>query len=531
MNPSAEKKLLSPLQLLMISFAAIFGSGWLFAPFFAAKMLGPAALLAWIVGALLSAIMALALAEVITLFPKTGGLTLIAKTTHGEFLALTLSLFQLVVYVILPTLEVRASLQYLSPHFLFLNPAHHPVTHHFAAFAALALITLVHRYGVHLTAQLNQGLVLFKLITPLVLIAVFWVTLAHPPGGGGLLPALQRLRLSALWPSAATSSAATLFHAITASGILFSFNGFNQAALFAAEVRNPQKALPFALFGSLLLAALLYLMIQLVFLLAALPLATTQDWSALAFPGDQAPFVGLAQALELPQLLGLIYLDAVISPLGTAFNYAGATPRLLSATLQQTPHGSAKKLIACVLALECLAYALLPSLTTMITLLVAAFVICYTVAPASLLALRMTLPDAPRPFRVRGAPAICFVALMISNLMVLSCGKAALWPLLQLFILWSLFYGVLKIKQHQRCLKPLLQALGSKEALRQSWFALQLAALTALSCYRERDPLSLPPLSFQASVACVAAISFVALLISQIGLQAGDGRTFPERTV
>ena len=111
---------ISHLNLLMISFAAIFGSGWLFAPLYAAQLAGPNSILAWCLGAAMAAVIGITMAEVTVLFPKNGGLNQIAQITHGDSLSLFVSVFNLLVFVVLPTLEVRAVLQYTDSYFHFL---------------------------------------------------------------------------------------------------------------------------------------------------------------------------------------------------------------------------------------------------------------------------------------------------------------------------------------------------------------------------------------------------------------------------
>src|SRR3954465_6889328 len=102
MPTGTVKRELGTTNLLFISFAAIFGSGWLFAPFYAAQMAGPASLLAWGLGAVMSAVIGVTMAEVITLFPNTGGLNSVALITHGELLAFFVTVFNILVFIILP---------------------------------------------------------------------------------------------------------------------------------------------------------------------------------------------------------------------------------------------------------------------------------------------------------------------------------------------------------------------------------------------------------------------------------------------
>ena len=496
------KRELSRVNLLFISFAAIFGSGWLFAPFYAAQMAGPASLLAWGLGALMSAVIGVTMAEVITLFPNTGGLNSVALITHGELLAFFVTVFNILVFIILPAIEVRAILQYLSSHFKDLMLADGGVSPvgYLLAFVLLTFITLANLYGARITALLTSASVLFKVVTPFLICSTFLYVIGTAETHG-----------PSLWEGSFPIPWSQVFQAIATSGIIFSFNGFNQATVFAGEAKNPQKTIPFAILGSLAFSGALYILVQYVFLISVPKESLTQGWSHLSFPGDQGPFAGIAVLLGLNWLLLVIYADAVISPMGTAFTYASAAPRMfyaLSTTngifsgLQKlNRHGVPFLAIFITFVLELVVFLLLPSLKAMISILVAAFVLCYTVAPASLLRLRKTRPEMERAFRVPFTPLFSFLSLFFSNLMVFSCGWGAVRNLVFAALLLIVAYAVLVPRN---ALKIYRQLRGCE------WFIVQLFGIAAL-CYW--DQLDKPP--FLYPVLGLATLSGVVLWMSQ----------------
>src|SRR3989338_2605799 len=178
------KRSLNKISLLFISFAAIFGSGWLFAPFYAAQEAGAASLLAWLLGAIMSLVIGLTMAEVITLFTKTGGLNTVAALTHGELLGFLVIFFNLFVFIILPVIEVRAIVQYLSSYFISLVTPNGDISWlgYLFSFILLTLITLVNLYGAKLMALLTSISVIFKIATHILLCSVFlYVVYSLPP--------------------------------------------------------------------------------------------------------------------------------------------------------------------------------------------------------------------------------------------------------------------------------------------------------------------------------------------------------------
>ena len=480
--PHQFKRDLGPFALLLLSFTAMFGSGWLFAPYFAAQIAGPAAILAWVIGALMSMVIGVTMAEVIILHPSAGGINTIAQMTHGKLLGLMTNVIMLIVCVILPTLEVRAIIQYLSSQTqLFINQQGTiTLVGYLFAGALLLFINCVNVYGAKMTARINRISFAFKIITPLLIGFAFCITLSKQHALD--LSTITHFHVS--WQE--------IFLAISTSGIIFSFNGFNQATLFAAEAKNPSRTIPFAIIGSILVTALLYIFIQCIFLLAVPQSALSGGWVGLHFAGDVGPFSGLAVLLGLHWLLYFIYADAVISPLGTAFAYSSSAPRMIYATAANNhifpllrrlnAEGIPTYSVLVSLLLSFIAFIFLPNLKAMISMLVAAFVLNYTVAPVSLLALRQQQAmQVKRTFSVPYAPLFCFLSIFFSEVMAFCSGYESIKNLV---IILSLTYLV-----------GLLACLRNRENLRAvisgaTWFWMQLLALGAISLLHHQQSLT-----------------------------------------
>jgi amino acid transporter len=304
---------------------------------------------------------------------------------------------------------------------------------------------------------------------------------------------------------------AQIFQAIAVSGIIFSFNGFNQATVFAGEAKNPQKTIPFAILGSLLFSGLLYVLVQYVFLVSVPREYLAQGWSNLHFAGDQGPFAGIAALLGLTWLLSLIYADAVISPMGTAFTYASSAPRLFYAIAennnifpklrQLNRFGVSTIAMLLTFVLTLISFALLPNLKAMISILVAAFVLCYTVAPASLLRFRKTHAHLPRHFRIPGALIFSYLSLFFSQLMVFSCGWTSVRNLL---VAAGIMIGVYLLAMWRSGRRIVDSAPGCE------WFLLQIVGLSLL-CYVNH----IEEMPFTIVATAIAVLSAVVLLLSQ----------------
>src|SRR6187431_2019142 len=107
----------TPFNLLLLSINGMVGSAWLFAPLYAAKIAGPAAILAWLIGGLATVIIALTFAELSVLFPVAGGTAQIPKLSHGAFTSFILSWVAWLSALTMAPIEVQAILQYASTYF------------------------------------------------------------------------------------------------------------------------------------------------------------------------------------------------------------------------------------------------------------------------------------------------------------------------------------------------------------------------------------------------------------------------------
>ena len=78
--------------------------------------------------------------------------------------------------------------------------------------------------------------------------------------------------------------------AVSTSGIIFALLGFEQADQLAGESANPKRDIPRAVIGAITLGAIIYILLQVVFL-AALPAAQVQGtWATAGFTTFSGPF-------------------------------------------------------------------------------------------------------------------------------------------------------------------------------------------------------------------------------------------------
>jgi amino acid transporter len=95
----------------------------------------------------------------------------------------------------------------------------------------------------------------------------------------------------------------------------------------AGEARNPGRSIPFAVVGSIALATVVYVILQVAYL-GAVPhdMLAKAGWHGIDF---SSPFAELAIIVNLHWLAMLLYADAFISPSGTGMTYTATTARMI----------------------------------------------------------------------------------------------------------------------------------------------------------------------------------------------------------
>src|SRR5690606_23490865 len=100
------------------------------------------------------------------------------------------------------------------------------------------------------------------------------------------------------------------------------------AIQLGGEGSNPQRNIPIAIIGSMIIGVVLYILLQVAFIGALTPHELSHGWAKLSFEGLAGPFAGIATAVGAGWLAVLLYIDAVISPGGTGLIYTGSSSRL-----------------------------------------------------------------------------------------------------------------------------------------------------------------------------------------------------------
>ncbi len=414
------KRSLGAVGLMFTAIAGIMGSAWLFGPYYAAKMSGPAALLAWVVGGVAMMVIAMTLAELVCMFPISGGNARFMHFSHGTLASFVFSWLMWLGYAAVAPVETMGVLQYLASVFPALTTVKEGVTvlttsGYGVAALVLLLMCVLNFLSVKWVSYYNSVIVWFKLLVPLIVVIALVTT---------VFQFHNFHQVAGFMPAGWSSVASTL----SLGGVVFAFAGYAPAIVLAGEAKNPQRTVPLVLIGALSICLLIYLLLEVAFIGAINPHDLSLGWTHLHFPHDSSPFVGIGQQLGLHYLSILIFITAILAPLGTAFIFIATSSRVAYAMSQNGyfPHAMMHlnrrgvPFMAVILnfVVGLLLFFPAPGWQGMVGFLVSAFVLCYVIGPVSLLAFRTELPEQKRSFRLPYAPVWSYVAFVVANLIV-----------------------------------------------------------------------------------------------------------------
>lgn len=412
---------LSLLDLTMASMGAIIGSGWLFGSLRAANLAGPSALLSWVIGGIAVMLIGLVYAELGAMAPEAGGLVRYPQYSHGSLVSFLMGWTAWIAYAAVVSIEAEAVVQYANKYLAGLydvNSGVLTVPGLLLAAVLMVVFFLLNYFGVALFARINTTVTLIKFVVP-ILTAVVLLTFGFHGGNFGR-------------QGFAPGGSSGILSAVSTAGVLFAYLGFRQAIDMAGEARNPQRDVPRAIITSIILAMILYLLLQAAFIVGVQPGQLSGGWKALKLA---TPFVDVATGLGIGWLAVLLLIDAAISPAGTGFVYTGSNARVayalarngyLPAPLTRVHDRFRVPSVALITNLIIgLAFLLpFPSWAKLVGIVTDGVALTYIAGPVAAATLRRTAPGAARPVRIGGLAAIAPVAFAVAGLIIFWSG----WP-------------------------------------------------------------------------------------------------------
>ena len=430
--------------LVLIGVGSIVGSGWLFAAHYASKEAGPASVVSWIIGAILTLLMALLLAEIATLYPVTGLFGRLMVFSHNKDIGFVLAASNLISIIILIPLEAEATVQYMSAVFpdftsyIFQNSEFTWVGTLIVSVFIIFYIT-ANFWGLKSLSKVNNSITIIKIVVPVTTAIIIICTAFAPKHFIGDQQVFMPY------------GHGSIFSAIINSGILYAFFGFPAVVAFSGEMNQSKKLIPLALVICISICLFIYLMLQIAFVGAIPENMLTNGWAAIDFTSPLAQLSGL---LGLHALMIILYADACLSPSGTGIVYLGSGARFLTA-MSQDGHipkyfgyihpkylFSRRALISISIFCLCLIWFFKNWKSIVILITVAQILACLGI-PLAFYKLRKDHPNQKRPFKMKfGLSISLFIYLLLTYLVVIAEFKAVITTFILEIILFAIYAAI-----------------------------------------------------------------------------------------
>ncbi|TSO25791.1 APC family permease [Lactobacillus sp. LL6] len=414
---------------VMLALNSLIGSGWLFGAGSASKIAGPAAIISWILGAVIIISIAITYIELGSMFPESGGMSRYAQYSHGPLLGFIAAWANWISLVTLVPMEAVAAVQYMSSWpWEWANWTRHFMKNGdittqglLVVFLFMVIFTLINYWSVKIMTRFTNLISIFKILLPTLTIVVLMCSGFHASNFG--------TNIHEFMPYGSRS----IFEATSVSGIIMSYDAFQTVINMGGELQNPRKNIVRGVLISMLITAAIYVMLQVTFIGAIEPSTLAKvGWHGIDFT---SPFADIAIILGINWLVILLYLDAFVSPFGTGVAFVATASRALAA-MTHTKHLpnwlgrlNRKYLIPRTamiadLVLAIILVSVFRNWNLLATVIAASTLIAYLTGPVTVIALRKIRPDLNRPFKPAYMKWLAPFAFVLTSLAI----YWSMWP-------------------------------------------------------------------------------------------------------
>ena len=405
------KKTLSFKVILLVTINSIMGTGIWFLTSAGAKYAGPASLISWGILSLISVYIAMCFGELVSMFPKAGGVYEFAKQAYGRFWSFVIGWTTSIAGSVTIAMLLLGALQYLIP--IRYSFTYIPI----AIFLIVAFSYVAFR-GMQTSTVM---LVSFAIITLSAVVAI-------------IIPGFINFQPGNFDPFFVFPTMNIL---LAMFFIAETFFGWESAIFLSAETKNPTKIMPKALvYGTIVIALLSFFL--------AFTAMGTIPW--VDFSESVAPLKDLG-GVHFGAVGGIIFAVLIfISVIGATAGWIVTAPRLLMSIAEdklfftqfakihpkhKSPYVS---IIFQVLVVSALVIVGAGSYETLLHMLIPLILIVYSAVLLSLVILRFKRPELKRPYRVIFGKVGPFVAILFMVFLLVMFVKEthSAWELLRI---------------------------------------------------------------------------------------------------
>lgn len=201
--------------------------------------------------------------------------------------------------------------------------------------------------------------------------------------------------------------------------VMYSYSGWNGASYLTAEVRNPERNVPWALFIGTIVVMILYVLLNWVFLISA-PAAEIVGKPIVALVSGQHIFGQMGGALVSGLIgFGLIANVSAMSWIGSRVTKSMADDFSRLAFFGRVNQRGTPYIAMILQAVVVTGFILTNSFEAVLVYTQFALLLSSFLAVLGLIVLRFSQPNLPRPYRVWGYPVTPLIFLVVTLFMML----------------------------------------------------------------------------------------------------------------
>ncbi|MBV6760062.1 MULTISPECIES: amino acid permease [Rhodococcus] len=446
------RKDLTAWDLTVFGVAVVIGAGiFTLTARTAGNVAGPSVSAAFVIAAIACGLAALCYAEFASTVPVAGSAYTFSYATFGELVAWIIGWDLILEFALAASVVAKGWSLYLGE----VIGNHSPIAQigsvkfDWGAVLIVAIITVVLATGTKLSSRVSLVITSIKVAVVLVVVVVgaFYIDPDNyspyiPPSEAGSTGEGIHQSLFSYVTGAGGSTFGWYGLLAAASLVFFAFIGFDIVATTAEETKDPQKALPRGILGSLLIVTILYVAVTLV-------LTGMVDYHELA--GDSSNLAtafgihGITWAKNLISFGALAGLTTVVMVLMLgqtrvlfAMSRDGLMPRRLAPTGK---HGTPVRITVLVGVVVAVLAGVFP-IGTLEEMVNIGTLFAFSLVSIGVIVLRRTRPDLPRGFRVPFVPVVPILAVLaclwlMVNLSVETWIRFVVWMVIGVIIYFA----------------------------------------------------------------------------------------------
>ncbi len=437
------KKALSGASLVTLGIGAIIGTGiFVLTGTVAANYAGPALVLSFIISAAGCVFAGLCYAEFASMIPISGSAYTYAYATLGELIAWIIGWDLILEYLFasstvavgwsgyivsfLHDYNINIPAQLCNAPVDFIKGQGWILTGSIINFPAVFIVALLSTLlviGIKESAGFNNVIVFIKVIVILLFIG-FGLSFIDTSNWHPFIPP-NTGEFGKFGFSGVLRGAAVIF---------FAYIGFDAVSTAAQEAKNPQRDMPIGILGSLLICTVLYVLVSGV-LTGIVPYAELNVPAPLAMAIDKTgnALLWLRPLIKIGAIAGLSSVILVMLLGQPRIFYTMAKDGLLPKSFAKIHPRFRTPYVTTILTgiVSCFIAGLLP-INILSELVSIGTLLAFTIVCISILVLRKTRPDVPRPFKTPWVPLVPIAGAAICMLQMISLP----WETWERLLIW-----------------------------------------------------------------------------------------------